>query len=226
MSTLNFQLAVKDYRFLKERDYPVKAALKLVGDRYRLSALERNCLFRGVVEPLRAQTRLRKRLKARSLRGRSLGIDWFNVLITVESYLKGSLLFLADDGVVRDAAQVHGSYRPSTVSEQALRAIIHTLTELPLAQADVFIDSPISYSNRVRERLREEFKNLPFRFSLNLLASADYSLKSYAEVIASSDSVIIDQAPAFFDLAAETLFRSYGFRARPLEKIRIFPGSS
>ncbi|HEQ71464.1 MAG TPA: DUF434 domain-containing protein, partial [Spirochaetia bacterium] len=37
MSTLNFKIAVDDYRFLKNRNYPDKAALKLVGDRYRLS---------------------------------------------------------------------------------------------------------------------------------------------------------------------------------------------
>jgi hypothetical protein len=38
MSTLNFKNAASDFRFLKNRQYPEKAALKLIGDRYRLSA--------------------------------------------------------------------------------------------------------------------------------------------------------------------------------------------
>ena len=49
MSTYNFAEACATYRILRERGYPEKATLKLVGDRHRLSRIQRNCMFRGVI---------------------------------------------------------------------------------------------------------------------------------------------------------------------------------
>jgi hypothetical protein len=103
--------ASEEYRYLLSRGYSDTAALKLVGDRHRLSRLERNCLFRATVNVETAEARRRKMVAPEEVRGRDLGIDWYNVLITVETYLKGGVLFLADDGVTRDAAAVHGSWR-------------------------------------------------------------------------------------------------------------------
>jgi len=40
--------AAADYRWLLDRGYPDQGALRLVGDRYRLSGVERNTLYRGV----------------------------------------------------------------------------------------------------------------------------------------------------------------------------------
>jgi len=130
MSTFNFRKAVTDYRFLKNRGYPAKAALKLVGDRYRLSLVERNCLLRGVVEDELASNRRMKNHPPEKIAGRAPRDRLFNVLITVESYLKGSPLFLADDGVIRDAAKVHGSYRRSPQTQRAVRIIFDALSEL------------------------------------------------------------------------------------------------
>jgi hypothetical protein len=99
----NIKIAVENYRYLKNREFPDKASLKLVGDRYRLSRLERNCLFRGVVSVSESERRKTKLVRADELKGQALGIDWYNVVITVESYLKGMPVFLSDDGILRDA---------------------------------------------------------------------------------------------------------------------------
>ena len=45
---MSFQDAIEDYRFLKNRGYPDKAALKLVSDHHRLNSVLRNCLFRAI----------------------------------------------------------------------------------------------------------------------------------------------------------------------------------
>ena len=97
---LNFKKPVKDYRYLMEQGYSEKASLKLVGDRYRLSRLERNCLFRGVRTRSVARCRMEKLVDSDILGGANLGVDWYNVLITVESYLKGFPVFLFQITVV------------------------------------------------------------------------------------------------------------------------------
>lgn len=221
MSTFNFKKAVRDYRLLRNLLYPAKAALQLVGDRYRLTAFERNCLLRGVAEKTTGKNRLGKKLKARMIRGKALGIDWFNILITVESYLKGACLFLSDDGVVRDASQIHGSYRPSRVTDHAISLVIKTLFSLRPRHIDVFIDSPISHSKKMRDELYALLSagTCPFSLSLALLASADYPLKSYPDIVATSDSVVIDSCRKFIDLAAEILWDHFSFKPVALEKL-------
>ncbi len=223
MSTLNFKNAVHDYRFLKNRHYPDKAALKLVGDRYRLSAVARNCLLRGVVAADLCRARLAKKISAPLVKGKALGVDWFNVLITLESYLKGAVLFLADDGVVRDSSAVHGSYRPGARTTRAVDLFWRTLDRLEPGRVDIFIDSPISHSKAMRDELaaRHGAEAETFPCSFTLVASADYPLKAYGEVVASSDSVIIDRCTAFIDLSRLALESYTKFRARPLEHMSI-----
>ncbi len=130
----NFANAVKDYRYLENRAFPDKAALKLVGDRYELTKIQRNMLFRGVVSRSDSIERLGKLVERAQFRQYPLAIDWYNVLITIESYLKGLPVFLADDGVLRDATGMHGSYRMGKVTEQAFDVLIRSLRELKAVQ--------------------------------------------------------------------------------------------
>ena len=95
MARTNFREAIVDYRYLRNRGFPEKACLKIVGDRYRLSRIERNSLFRGVVEDTKRMQRIAKLMSAHDLRYDRLGIDWYNVLLTVESYLRGTPVFVA-----------------------------------------------------------------------------------------------------------------------------------
>ena len=44
-----FADAAADYLFLLEHRYPQAAVLKLTGDRYKLSSLERSVLYRGKI---------------------------------------------------------------------------------------------------------------------------------------------------------------------------------
>ena len=97
---MSFQEAIEDYRYLKNRGYPDKAALKLVSDHYRLSAVLRNCLFRGIFAYPDCEHRKAKLITAGDVEGHVLGVDWYNVLITVESYLKGFPIFICDDGLL------------------------------------------------------------------------------------------------------------------------------
>ncbi len=130
MSTSNFAEACGTYKLLREKGYPEKATLKLVGDRHRLSRIQRNCIFRGVTGELAAARRKAKIVAPDAVSGRPLGLDWYNVLITVESYLRGQVLFLGDDGMVRDASAAHGSYRTAAHTSAAIEEIVREIARL------------------------------------------------------------------------------------------------
>jgi hypothetical protein len=210
--------ACEEYRYLLSRGYSDTAALKLVGDRHRLSRLERNCLFRGTVSSEVAGARRRKIVHPEEVRGGRLGIDWYNVLITVETYLKGGVLFLADDGVTRDAAAVHGSWRKSAVTDAAVDALVITLVRIGPSRMDVFLDAPVAFSGELAAELRVRMgEGLPgASCEVVLAASADWPLKRYAGVVASSDSVVLDSAAKVLDLPRQALEWRYGFTPEPI----------
>jgi hypothetical protein len=206
-----FSEACETYRYLRERGYAEGAALKLVGDHHRLSRVQRNCIFRGIVTTSVARARKSALVEASSIARSPLGIDWYNVLITIESHLRGIPLFLCDDGFLRDGAAAHGSYRPMPFTDRAIAEILATLLVLGPARVDVYLDSPIAHSALMAERVRSLCAELPFSVEVSLAHSADYPLKSYSGIVATSDSAIIDRAPRVLDLAACVLRRGFGF---------------
>ncbi len=219
----NFTEACTIYRLLREKGYPEKATLKLVGDRHRLSRVQRNCLFRGVIPDETASRRSRKVLPASSAAGQPLAIDWYNVLITVESYLRGQILFLADDGVVRDASAAHGSFRPGALTARAIEEIVAFVAAADPARVDAYLDAPLSFSGQMAEELRVRLDRLACPSSVDLAPSADYPLKSYHGFVASSDSIVLDSATHVMDLARGVLETRFGFI--PLSVQDLFPAS-
>jgi hypothetical protein len=224
----NFGDSYNDYKYLRERGFSEKSSLKLVGDRYRLTRTGRNALFRGVVEESAASARIGKTITPEEAAGKPMGIDWYNVLITVESYLRGALLFLADDGMLRDSSAVHGSFRSGPLTQTAITDIIEAVRALAPSRVDAYLDSPIAFSAVMAETLRERFTSeLGIPSGAGLSRSADFPLKSYDGVVASSDSVILDAAAKVFDLPRYALRIRYSFTALPLRSLdRLDPGGS
>jgi hypothetical protein len=133
----------------------------------------------------------------------------------VESYLKGFPVFISDDGLVRDSSGVHGSYRAGKITERGITEILSTIADLRPAQIEIYLDSPISHSGEMAEQLRETLSgsvSIPNRVSV--FPSADYPLKSFAGIVATSDSTIIDrhQVHQVFDLARYVIESSFHAR--------------
>lgn len=204
-------MACAEYRYLREKGYPEKATLKLVGDRHRLTRAQRNSMFRGIVVEALAGPRQRKIVLPADVLGNSLGIDWYNVLITVESYLRGSPVFISDDGIVRDSSATHGSFHSSELTARALLEIIGELKIMAPSRIDVFLDAPIAFSGLMAEEVRRKLEEIPCPTLVSVAHSADYPLKSYDGVVASSDSVILDSASRVIDLPRSVLQRSFQF---------------
>jgi hypothetical protein len=219
---MSFQDAIEEYRYLKNRGYPDKAALKLVSDHHRLSSVLRNCLFRGVFSDPACNNRRAKLIAAADVEGEVLGVDWYNVLITVESYLKGSPVFIADDGLVRDSAGVHGSYKPGKVTERGINEILIRISAVKSSRVELFLDSPISYSGDMAEQLRSRLGNLlSVPHSVSTYPSADYPLKSFQGIVATSDSSIIDRdgVRQVFDLARYVVEASFNVEVRAVQML-------
>jgi len=211
MSTYFFSAACAEYKYLREKGYPEKATLKLVGDRHRLTRVQRNSMFRGIVVDAVAGPRRRKIVLPADVQGSSLGIDWYNVLITLESYLRGSLIFISDDGIVRDSSETHGSYRRSELTVRAFREIAGELKIMAPSRIDIFLDAPIAFSGLMAEEVRLMMGEIPCPAEVSVAHSADYPLKGYEGIVATSDSVILDSAERIVDLPRSVLQQSFRF---------------
>jgi len=219
MSTNNFQEACAIFKLLREKGYPEKATLKLVGDRHGLSRIQRNCLFRGIVPGETAARRVLKLVPTTEVAGQSLALDWYNVLITVESYLHGRLLYVANDGVVRDASETHGSYRTGPLTPRAIDEILTEVARLRPGRLDAFLDLPIAFSGLMAGTLRSRIAGLPFAGDVSLAPSADFPLKATAGIVASSDSALMDSCPRILDLARSVLAERFNYHPPPVQEL-------
>jgi hypothetical protein len=219
MSTHNFAEACATYRLLREKGYPEKATLNLVGNRHGLSRIQRNCLFRGVVPAAIAASRKEKIVSPDAAYGHALALDWYNVLITVESYLQGHVLYSADDGVVRDASETHGSYRTGPFTPRAIDEIIAVIARLQPARVDAFLDEPIAFSGLMAEDARSRLAALSCPVDVALARSADSPLKAAAGIVATSDSALLDTCPRVLDLAAAVLAARFSFHPAAVHEL-------
>lgn len=137
------------------------------------------------------------------IRGSDLGIDGFNVIITVERALAGDPVYLCSDGIVRDLTLSYSSYRPSSLFERAVLTIKETLDDLSPESVTIYLDSPIPKSGLIARRIRELTGG---NFEVKTSRSVDSDILAH-EVVASSDSRIIGAARAVVDLARATLSR-------------------
>jgi hypothetical protein len=222
MSTYFFAEACAEFKYLREKGYPEKATLKLVGDRHRLTRVQRNSMFRGIVVESVAVPRRNKIVLPEGVRGSSLGIDWYNVLITLESYLRGSAIFISDDGIVRDSSETHGSYRSSELTVRVLQEIAGELEVMAPSRIDVFLDAPIAFSGLMADEVRLMLARIPCTAEVSVVHSADYPLKGYDGIVATSDSVILDSAQRVIDLPRSILQRSFDFIPPLLIDLRSF----
>jgi hypothetical protein len=203
--------AVAEYSWLLTRRYATDSALKLVGDRHSLTARQRTAVMRSACSDQALQYRRQKQITPADLGGRSLGIDGYNLLITIESALSGGLILVGRDGCYRDLASIHGTYRKVEETIPALELIVAYLAAQPLARIDWYLDSPVSNSGRLKALLAEILEDRGLlapdhpTWNIELVHSPDAVLADYAGVVATSDSVVLDRCRAHVNLAREII---------------------
>ncbi len=207
-----FREAAKDYFTLLNKQYPEKASIALVGDRYRLSKDERMVLFRGITSKDRAVSRKSKLTLLPVLP--ELHIDGYNVLFTLLNYRLGKLLFIGNDGYLRDAGGTHGRLTHTELFLELAEGFFAHLCTLGFRTVHVYLDSPVSHSALHAGEIRDLLLQKGLEGDCALGDSADYLLKRASPpCISSSDTAIIDALPGpFFDAARSYLEERYRSR--------------
>ncbi len=197
--------AAQDFRFLLGKGYPHQASLTLVGNRYDLSWAARQILLRGVFDPATAARRRLKLCPVRNLAGRPLALDGHNVVITLECALRGVPVTAADDGFIRDIGQISQKFRPSPLTEQALRCLSRYLVDHEVGPVTFWYDAPMSRSGELAATTRRILQDCELPGDAQAVPVPEKRLLEFAGVIGSSDTYLIDRSGLVADVAGEII---------------------
>ena len=192
--------AVGDLSWLLTRDYTMKGALKLVGDKYALTERQRLAISRAACSDQSRELRTRRQIMIDDARNSEWIVDGFNLIITIEAALSGGLLMSCRDGCIRDLSSVHGSYRSVDETGVALKLIGESLETLRAISVVWVLDRPISNSGRLAQRIREIALQNRWNWSTELTFNPDAQISASDRIAISSDSHVLDQVARWLNL--------------------------
>jgi hypothetical protein len=201
----DLQSALADYSLLLTKGYAEKSALKLVGDKFSLTERQRLAVMRSACSDEQLANRIRKCIEAKNLAGESVAVDGYNVLITIEAAMSGGVIFAGRDGCYRDLASIHRTYRKVTETIPAVQLIGEFLKEVGVDKALWLLDSPVSNSGRLKTIIGQVAQANSWDWEIRLSISPDAELKKTDDIVASSDSVVLDDCKTWLNLAAEII---------------------
>lgn len=212
--TTAFKNAITDYYYLLNKNYPPKETLKLVGDRFRLTGVQRTVLLRGITSKEKARKRKAKLTALENSKGKILYIDGYNVLFTMMNYLLGKVIFIGNDGILRDSGGVYGKIENETTFYQSANLLLDFIPGSAFQEVTIYLDSPVSNSSSHLHQLEKQVQQKKIKGKIQLTWPVDHRLKQINDgdsVIATSDSQIIDHTTSkIIDLARSALETTYG----------------
>lgn len=198
----NLLQALEDMYYLLSRNYPPKAALALVGNRYQLVQRQQQALLGMSCSEEEITNRKEKELSPAALKNQTILLDGFNVLIILETALSGGFVFEGLDGCYRDIASVHGTYKKAHHTENALIAVGNTLQHLQLQKVIWVFDAPISNSGKLKNFCYELAEKYGFPWEIILDNHPDKYLIDTKGQVCSSDGWVLNECTAWFNLGA------------------------
>lgn len=201
------QTAAAELAWLLTRGYPHESSLKLVGDRHALESRQRLAVSRSTCSDADVARRQQRKILPPSLAGCRIELDGYNVLTTIEAALSGGVLLLARDGVLRDMASMHGSYRKVDETRPALELIGQTLAGFAVSEALWLLDRPVSNSGRLKKIIEDLADEKGWAWRVELVHDPDAELTQSDAIIATADSGILDLCGTWCNLARETVER-------------------
>jgi hypothetical protein len=187
------RMAVNELSWLLTRDYAIKGAVKLVGDRHGLTDRQRLAISRAACSDRSLKRRAATHLGMEELRGAELVIDGFNLIITLEAALSGAVLLRCRDGCIRDLSSVHGSYRSVEETGTAIQLIGAGLAAIAPHSVGWLLDRPISNSGRLAKLIRELAAQHVWPWTVETAFNPDRELISSRRIVISSDGPLLDQ---------------------------------
>jgi len=195
------RLATSDLCWLLNHGYALPSALELVGNRYDLVRRQRLAVARCVCTDAALARRRQHELLPKSLNGNELWLDGYNVLNALESALAGGGILRGRDGCFRDMAGTHGGYRQVEETVPALHLLGKALIEWGIRRCRWWLDQPVSNSGRLKSMLLDLAAREHWPWDVELVFSPDKVLSETPQIIATSDSVILDHCAHWFNLA-------------------------
>ncbi len=200
------QEAKIDFQYLLDRGFPRTGALHFVGNHYLLDEVQRNYLNRSVFSKNKIKSRKKKLILLSDVKEKTVIIDGYNVLITVECICKDGeeSLVNCDDGVTRDIKAVFGKYKKDETTIKALNSIISLLKKFKPKSVLFFYDSPVSMSGELARTTQDILKSLQVPGDAHTVDNVDAKLVKLSEklggVVATSDGIIIDKIETVLDI--------------------------
>ena len=188
--------AAQELAFLLDRGYDTKSASTFVGNHHLLSERQRLALARMTSPHAALEERERKRLREAP---RSLVLDGFNTVITLEVALSGSLLLESMDGTIRDLAGLRGSYRIVDKTVRAVELLLGRMEVLGVKDALFYLDKQVSNSGRLRALLLDKAVGRSVHVQVELNPSVDGVL-SRMENVVTADAIILDKCGSWYNL--------------------------
>lgn len=200
-------LALDDMHYLLSKDYPPRATLALVGNRYRLRQRQILALQGMACSAIDVVIRKRKELSADAISGKTIYLDGFNIVIILETFLSGGFIFRGLDGCYRDISSVHGSYKRVKQTEEVLITVGKALHQLAPERVIWIFDAPVSNSGRLKTLCYEMAAAYGFAWDIYLDNAPDKYLVAENRLIASSDAWVLNGCYQWFNLISSIINR-------------------
>lgn len=195
-------LALNDMYYLLSKDYPPRATLALVANRYRLRQRQILALQGMACSAKDLENRKNKEVTAARIHGKTIYLDGFNVIIILETLLSGGYVFKGLDGCYRDISSVHGSYKRVKQTENVLTIAGKTLHEIGPERVIWIFDAPVSNSGRIKTLCYEKATEHGFAWEVYLDNAPDKFLIAENRLIASSDAWVLNNCYTWFNLVS------------------------
>ena len=185
--------AAREVQFLLDRGYEIKPTTTFIGNHYMFSERQRLALARMVSPMERITERKSKELlqKEEKKLPKTVHIDGFNTIITLEVALSGSPVLYCGDGTIRDLAGLRGTYRIIDQTKEAIMRILQQLDVLKIENACFYLDAPVSNSGRLSSLIMECADKYNVSVKTQVINDVDRVLEQLAGVI-SGDAIILN----------------------------------
>jgi hypothetical protein len=197
--------AVGDLSWLLTRDYASVSALKVVGDRYDLTARQRLAVMRCACSDQQLVERRSREIGLGEVADQPLCIDGYNLLTTIEAALAGGVVIVGRDGCWRDMASMHGTWRRVEETRPAIELVGEYFGRHGVAgEVRWLLDSPVSNSGRLKGAIEEIVGLRGWRWRVELVQDPDKLLVGASDaVVITADSAVLDRCGAWINLARE-----------------------
>lgn len=191
--------AQSDIFMLLERGYSIKSSSTFVGNHYLLSERQRLAIVRATSTSIDIENRKNKLLNS-NFEDKKIHVDGLNLIITLEVSLSESLVLKCMDGTIRDLAGLRGTYKLIDKTDIAIKLIGEQLAKMKIAEVTFYLDSPVSNTGRLKQRIIEILSIYSYEVKVELVNNADVILETKACVI-TSDAIILNKCESWINLA-------------------------